>query len=94
MATIPHGALGDRSGEVLRRAPAGETFEVTRHCEVAELIVPARGTVLGRGCQSVAGELVVVSSAIRASTRRRISSRIGRTASMPWPAGSSRTQSS
>lgn len=33
------------------------------------------------------------SSPIRVSTRRRISSRIGRTASMPWPAGSSSTQS-
>lgn len=48
MATIPHGELGDRSGEVLRRVAAGETFEVTRHGEVAALIVPAGGTVLER----------------------------------------------
>ena len=34
------------------------------------------------------------SSASRASTRPRISSRIGRTASMPWPAGSASSQSS
>src|SRR5690606_21537599 len=30
----------------------------------------------------------------RSTTRRRISSRIGRTASTPWPAGSSSSQSS
>lgn len=34
------------------------------------------------------------SSASSPTTRRRISSRIGRTASMPWPAGSSSAQSS
>ena len=47
-------------------------------------------------CVSLYGLFLVrqVSSAISCSTRARISSRMGRTAWMPWPAGSSSTQSS
>ncbi len=40
------------------------------------------------------GVTAMPSSSRRARTRRSISSRIGRTASTPWPAGSSRAQSS
>lgn len=48
---------------------------------------PSRGIV-----QAVTGW--TPSSSSSTSTRRRISSRIGRTDSMPWPAGSARAQSS
>ena len=47
-----------------------------------------------RGAALVVGERRQASEAIRSSTRRLISSRIGRTASMPCPAGSSSSQSS
>lgn len=61
--------------------------------------------LVGKGCQEssagdhhgVPGHGVAFSgaiSAINASIRARISSRIGRTAATPWPAGSSNVQSS
>lgn len=73
-----------------RTVPAvsvGSLDSPTGSAETAAPSVPARARVAD--AYGFSGAI----SAIRSSTRVLISSRIGRTASTPWPAGSSTFQS-
>lgn len=45
-ATVTHREMRNRSGEILRRVEAGETFRISNHGRVAAVLSPPQPTVL------------------------------------------------
>lgn len=77
MESVSHREMRNRSGEILRRVEAGESFEITNHGRPAARIVPADGgsldALITRGDARGARRTIDALSGIRRSTSTRSS---------------------